>query len=487
VPKPILTILIPTRNRPLQLNATLLNLTRSLANLSAVEILVCDNSDSGLNEIYSDPRIRVVRPIEVLDTAEENLFFGIPHAEGTYIWPLGDDDVVLRSGLEKLLSECEIGRFDAFTMNTRNVTNEYQSMGWSRVICFEERLVLPYEQFLERVGYWSIPAGISLTVFKAELISEKSIDLVQNLRSRIYSHVTLLALVLKGKDFAFINTDLVEYRTNLHDTSHQTTDHWTSYSSKKNLNDRFFWLNGFIEHLKFLEENKAINPNYLSMALDIGHFNHRLPLLEHMLGMFIDQILIDIREDSIIPLSYDEASELLDYFEEKAPTLIGYFQFIRYNLSNKSSLRKKIQEMEELKSKWERERASYPFRRFYDGRIYGYFIYDTPLGWLALPQRSQGIVNGVPAVENLEGMLLGIDFPHVEGTFTGDTKEDLLMKVKENVLERVSLPELIKFQLVPVKAQMGNNLSNSQNLLKIIWSRLPLRLKIYLRNSILGR
>ena len=487
VQRPLLTILIPTRNRLEQLNALLLNLLVALRNFESVEIVVSDNSDLRPEDIHRDPKIRVIRPDQVQETAEENLFFGINHANGTYIWPLGDDDVVLPSGVQKLISECEIGRFDAFTMNTRNVTHDYQSMGWSRVMCFQEIVALPYKEFLERIGYWSIPAGISLTIFKKELISEELLISVKNLESKIYSHVTFYASILKDKEFAFINVDIVEYRTNLYDVSHESTSHWKTYSSKKNLHDRYFWLNGFVNHLKYLEDLNAIGPDFLRRCLDIGHFNHRLPLLEHMISMFIDQLLLDLHNKSVIPISTHEAIELLDYFQQKEPSLIGYYSDIRSIHSSSVSAGERIQTLENLKEKWNRERAIYPYRRFYFGRVYGHLIYDTPLGWLALPQKTSSTTNGVPSIDALEQMMLGIDFPPVVEIHSALTKDDLFTKIKETVLKEETLSDTLKIQLAPAKFKSNNKSDVPTNTLKRIWSLLPLRLKIYVRNSIYGR
>lgn len=67
--------------------------------------------------------------------------------------------------------------------------------------------------------------------------------------------------------------------------AHNETDHWSNFSSKHNLSDHYFWLNGFIEHVKLLEREGAIESNFIGRSIDIGHFNHRIPLLEHMINM----------------------------------------------------------------------------------------------------------------------------------------------------------------------------------------------------------
>lgn len=484
---PLLTILIPTRNRPIEIHAMASNLIYMLRGNSTVEILISDNSDYPIKNNYTGNNIRIVRPKDVLDTAEENLFFGLSQAQGTYIWPLGDDDIVLKHGLEKLLDECKRSRFAAFTMNTRNVSSGYQTMGWSRVVCFAEELEISYGEFLERMGFWSIPAGISLTVFKKELISEKYLSIIKGLKSKIYSHVTFFALIFKDEKFAFINTDLVEYRTNTYDVNHSSTNHWTNYSSKLNYHDRFFWLNGFIEHLELLEKNDAISSNYIARSLDIGHFNHRIPLLEHMLTMLIDQTILDLEGESIIQMSNSEVLEVLDYFVKKAPELTGFYQLIRSNVTSNDSTNEKLKELTKLKDNWSNERQSYPFRRYYYGRVYGFFIYDTPLGWLALSQSPYQRYNEIPMVKNLQEMLMGIDFPKVNGVHSSQNREDLYVKISGNVLEPEAISEILEFQRVPILFKSVESIEFRKNLLFRVWHVLPERLKHYVRKSIYGK
>lgn len=198
--KVLLSIVIPTRNRNMELCATLNNIIHIIGGSTGVEIIVSDNSDLPVTNLPKYPQLKVIRPEIPLDTAEENLFYALEVASGEYIWPLGDDDIVRSSALRQLLAECEIGRFDAMVWNTRNVSSEYETVGWSRVRCNSSILQISYRQFLERMGYWSIPAGISLTVFKRKLINGRDLQLIKELKSKIYSHVTLYALAFKDSN-----------------------------------------------------------------------------------------------------------------------------------------------------------------------------------------------------------------------------------------------------------------------------------------------
>jgi hypothetical protein len=448
-----------------------------------IEILVSDNSDTALDLSEFKDKIRVVRPASVLQTAEENLAFGLKEARGIYVWPLGDDDVILKRGFEKLISECLSGRYDGFTMNTRNVTSDYRSMGWSRVMCFDEKLELSYDNFLERIGYWSIPAGISLTAFKKELISQDSLEIILNSDSKIYSHVTMYAMMFKSKSFAFINTDLVEYRTNLYDLSHQGTDHWTRYSSSLGKHDRYFWLNGFIQQLKFLEMHSALNSDFITRAIDIGHFNHRLPLLEHMFSMLLNQISLDLAKESKISMNVQDVTEVIDYLQSKEPSLLGYYNQVREIYKSNKLGKEQRGLIDDILESWNTERTSYPYRRFYRSRVYGFFIYETPMGWLALPQEISSSQSGVPSINYLEVMFLGIDIPRITNIHAAESYESLISILKNLELDTTSLKDVVEIQLTPARYKVLNN-KKEIAVVRKVWRRLPLKLKRYIKSGL---
>jgi glycosyltransferase involved in cell wall biosynthesis len=487
VTSPELTIIIPSKNRTSQLQATLKNLSSLIPHDGSVEIIISDNSDIPLERLFESQVVRLIRPSERLDTAEENLLFALEHAKGKYIWPLGDDDVVVRSGLSRLLEFCKVDAYEAMVWNAKNVTGDYESMGWSRVMAYSPVVEISYSNFLERIGYWSIPAGISLTIFKREMITREAVTAVQNLRSKIYSHVTLYALLFRDKKFAFINEDLVEYRTNLYDLSHESTSHWTDYTSRHNHSDRFIWNLGFIEHLELLESAGAIGSNFLARAVDIGHFNHRLPLLEHCLSLFLDQLEMDFADLSVIRMTNTEVNTFIDYLERVEPTYIGIYQLVRRVMGvDVKGQQEKTNAIRRSKSILSTELEAYPYGRFYHSRVYGYFIFDTPLGWLALPQRASIMVRNIPKIEALEEMMLGIEFHKIEGIFHATSLVELLEIISGCKLDIESLKQFKTFQIIPQQFKENFENRDSASLLLKVWRKLPLKVKIYLKRQLQG-
>jgi hypothetical protein len=354
------------------------------------------------------------------------------------------------------------------------------------VRCNSGTLQISYRNFLERIGYWSIPAGISLTVFKRKLIKDNDLKLVEALKSKIYSHVTFYALAFKECKFAFINSDLVEYRTNSYDLSHSETDHWTNYSSKQNLSDHYFWLKGFVEHLNLLEQQDAIEANFLGKSIDIGHFNHRLPLLEHMINMIIKQVSEDLIGKSKIEINQEEFVMVMQYITRFAPEyehFLGKLKQIKFEdtINDKS----RLEQLEILSKNWSEENWKYPYRRFFDSRVGSLMIFDTPLGWIALPEETNSCRGDVPQIKWLEEVMYGIEYPPLEGVYIGQNKEDLFTAIQLNTPRLSSLEFVSQFQLVPAGYKSSISRANNQTLLRRFWNLLPLKMKIKIKQKLI--
>jgi glycosyltransferase involved in cell wall biosynthesis len=104
---PLISICIPTRNRAETLRLTLENVLSEARPLGArVEVLVADNASTDhtpqVLEAFA-PWIRyLVRPAN-LGYFGNLVGLATEMARGRLIWPLGDDDLILRGGLERAL------------------------------------------------------------------------------------------------------------------------------------------------------------------------------------------------------------------------------------------------------------------------------------------------------------------------------------------------------------------------------------------------
>lgn len=99
--RPTLSVLIPVRNRAQELES-LVSLINDCSP-SDVEFVISDNSDSPLDLHVTNPACRVVRPNEVLNMTE-NWNFVLLHSLGKYVTFLGDDDALIPSELDQLVT-----------------------------------------------------------------------------------------------------------------------------------------------------------------------------------------------------------------------------------------------------------------------------------------------------------------------------------------------------------------------------------------------
>jgi glycosyltransferase involved in cell wall biosynthesis len=477
---PLLSIVIPSKNRPEEIHSSISNLLQILDHRSDFEIIISDNSDEPYDNLPKHSNVRVIRSSNRFQTAEENLLHALPFALGKYVFPLGDDDIVLAGAMHQLMNFCEQETFDAMTWNCRNVSSDYSPIGWSRVICEDETLVCSYSDFLERIGFWSIPAAISLTVFRGDLINNQLINQVSQLKSKIYSHVVLYALMFSRKNFAFINSDLVAYKTNSYDLNHTETDHWTNYSSVLDLPDRYFWTLGFVEQLQMLVDHGAISKNFLARSIDIGHFGHRPPLLEHSLNIYLEQLERDLLKKSKICFSAEQSNLFLEYLERVEPQMVGICRNLKQVVNDSENSQAALANLYNIKEEYFNSQNSYPYHRFYRARIYNHFIYETPLGWIALPQIATSNEGPVLVPSGLLEMLLGIQFPKVENIFHATTLPKVLEMIKSHIMTNQELNASKKFQHDGINYKSQNQLAK-QTLLRKIWKKLPPRLKSYLR------
>ena len=383
----LLSIVIPTRNRRSEIQSLitiLANLFEETNSITQVEIIVSNNSKTYLHN-FETKNLRIVTPEKEFKTAEENLFSLFREAKGKYVWPLGDDDIPNSRAFKKLLQICEAGEIDAMTWNSRIIGIYGEPIGHSRVEAETEFVYMKYSAFLERMGYWSIPAAISLTIFRNELNNFNILSEITSLESPIYSHVTYYAAIFHDKNFTFVNEVLVDYQTNRHDVQKKAGYHWTEFSANQETYFRYPWISGMIKQLKYLESKGFIQQHYIASALDISHFGKRFRLVDHIVAMLFEQIMIENTKKTVKKIHIDELQEIIKFISKSEPRFARYFElFLRIKESNKRMPSSIYLELESHQKYFLQSIERMPFHSFYRNTRFGYLIYETPLGWLGL-------------------------------------------------------------------------------------------------------
>ena len=200
----MLSILIPTFNRPHELEATVREIRSQIENSymrDSVEVLIGDNSDStnkALVTISNTNNIRYMFHARNLGQAN-NIHHLIRAATGTFVWLLSDDDLIHPSAIEQIFAEiveieknCIPVNFLTFFVGDNNSTNlwikDQETTFWKSG-----------EKFLN--NSWEHPIFISDNILRRETVLQTMDTLnLWNRKNDTYqnSAISFSVIFLKG-------------------------------------------------------------------------------------------------------------------------------------------------------------------------------------------------------------------------------------------------------------------------------------------------
>lgn len=117
IPKPLLTLAIPTYNRAGCLKELLSVLTDQLRDEPRVELIISDNASSDETpSVVQDfvgrgLRVRYIRNAQNIGP-DANFLQCFEQARGKYVWLFSDDDLIVHGGLGKILTYCTAANYD---------------------------------------------------------------------------------------------------------------------------------------------------------------------------------------------------------------------------------------------------------------------------------------------------------------------------------------------------------------------------------------
>ena len=403
---PLITILIPTYNRPKRIEELLesfINYKKEWPN-EIWEFLISENcvvKESQLADLISqyDSRlpIRIENPPEHLISAEENLFFGWQFAKGKYVWILGDDDPINFFEIDELVHRCQEAQSNVFKFNSIIISNNGETTGEVVTKCNVSEISMPFLEFIQKVGMWHTAAGFSTWVIKRDLLNGKEgSDWIKKFRSPIYSHVTYFILKLHREKCLFINKNLVSYRMNAY--AENKDDHWGKYTTRANMPRNFPWTLGFVEQLLELEANGIISREYWGSVIG-DHFG--VPrFLEFNSMVNLALIQLNSGSNGKHDLNLEEWEKLVNYFSSIRPDIYDFwFEFlgvIELKFMPKTSKKdKKILRDNSLalQLNWSNRMNQYPFEAFKKLSINGWDMYRFPYSNFAVPEGNSLLLN----------------------------------------------------------------------------------------------
>lgn len=403
---PLITILIPTYNRPQRIRELLgsfLNFRHEWPE-STWEILISENCNvkgsqlTDLIDVYSSRiPVRIVNPAEHLVSAEENLFFGWQFATGQYVWILGDDDPVNFFEIDDLVHRCQSKQSNVFKFNSKIISHQGEKTGDVVTKCSAVEISIPFLEFIQKVGMWHTAAGFSTWIIKRELLDgREGLNWIGKFRSPVYSHVTYFIFKLFKEKCIFVNKNLVNYRTNAY--AEGKDDHWGNYTRQAGMPRYFPWTLGFVEQLLELENLNVIPRQYWGSVVG-DHFGvPRFLEFNSMVNLALLQL--NVKKSQDLDLNEDEWMKLINYFASIRPDLYDFwFLFLETNRikyeQKASRTERKFwrQNTKQLQSIWTKNLTDHPFEAFKRISINGWDIYDFPNSHFAIPEGNKTLLN----------------------------------------------------------------------------------------------
>ncbi|GLU31411.1 glycosyltransferase family 2 protein [Trinickia caryophylli] len=228
---PILSIVIPTRNRAARLRELLQSLRRAVERAqceAGVEIVCVDNCSRDDTKAVAEEYVRTLSYVryqvhqkEYL-TAEESLFNALQYARADYVWSLGDDDIVIDDAFERLLPILEQAQFDFILMNLRGKieSREYR-------YCHSPSPLIGYKKGLDMFrdfGLISATTTVSCLCFRKTRIMSVDWRRFQEISS-IYSHSVSFFAAYHDRPVAFMPEPVIIYNSNTLDEELERFEH----------------------------------------------------------------------------------------------------------------------------------------------------------------------------------------------------------------------------------------------------------------------
>jgi len=346
-----LSILIPTYRRPRNVEQTVSSILVLMDHAPFEwEIVISNNLLLDKNEpaqlnIEADPRIKITSPETHLLSAEENFKFGLKFCRGEFVWLLGDDDVLVPSGIRHLIPELVKGDFDLLIAGCKMISHDGQLLSEARQLSHDLNFEIPFLYFVKRTGFWFVLAGFSTTIFRR---AQFDIDLFNEFMSisKIYSHASTLVGSFYNKKFKFFNFSIVEYRQNQSDVI--DTGHWKRAAVSQGVSSKHFWVKGFIGHLDVLISRGIIDHRFINEVIDLT-INRRFRFIDHLISHFLEQILLSIR-NTTDQSSISELMGIIKFLEKVVPEYYDLWIILKElcHESNKS----KIEELFRKATTW---------------------------------------------------------------------------------------------------------------------------------------
>ena len=399
---PLLTVLVPTRNRWALLAAQVKSVHLALQETSiAFDVLVHDNSTTsppaGLVDAFPE-NVRYVRSPEDFDTAAENICEALQHCRGEYVWMLADDDGLELAGVRNLIEVLQRGEEDIIVFNSRHGRDERLAGSGAYVtqrarrFFYEKEMSCPISTFVEKTGFFYWLCAISTVVVRRSLAQAEPLRKYIGI-ARIYAHVAWLIEIGKDRRFLFVNRPLVV--CGLLATDHDGGRHWRSVGVREGGYSNSVWTGLWLRALDELLSQQAMTLDQVRRTVDMNHHtrfhfgsNMAYQALEQLGEMpeptperdvsIISRWLLQLFPGAIFLTAL--INDIAAFTSAHGGSLLRIEQDSRFD----QAVRALARDLRERAAWWRRSIGDTPwYTRFYVETLRLYDIYDMGSDWVA--------------------------------------------------------------------------------------------------------
>jgi glycosyltransferase involved in cell wall biosynthesis len=285
---PLLTILIPTRNRRHRVAPLVAYLIENLpqADHDLIEILVLDNrSEDGTAEAllaFDSPMLRVSTNEVFQPTSEQNVFHGLDQARGEFIWFLGDDDVPRLNGVLNMLDLIKADASDLFVFNFRVLDGDGRVASLSQIRGAPEDLQSNLPDIVKRIGMINMLSGWSIIVARRSMLSaETAYEIMQT--SPIYAHCFWFLKSFSKARVRFVARPLVDYRV------FHAKGGWESYTEEKGVGYLYYWHLGLLRLFDMAISQKLLSARDVAEIFEYRHNGTKYRGIDEITFKLIEQ------------------------------------------------------------------------------------------------------------------------------------------------------------------------------------------------------
>lgn len=399
---PLLTILIPTRNRRHRVAPLVSYLIANLpeADQPLIEILVLDNrSEDGTAEALAaldSPMVRVSTNPVYLPTSEQNVFNGLGQARGEFIWFLGDDDVPRLNGVINMLDLIKADASDLFVFNFRVLDGDGRVASLSQIRSAPEDLQSDLCDIVKRIGMINMLSGWSIIVARRSMLSAETAHEIMQV-SPIYAHCFWFLKSFSNARVRFVARALVDYRV------FHAKGGWEQYTEEKGVSYLHYWHLGLLRLFNMAMSQKLLSARDISEIFEYRHNGTKYRGIDEITFKLIEQAecYTDTRVARNL-LSPEELEEAFAIILKVDLTLLDVTYKIRdlYEVLwsgdiNAEPLRQRFAAARKIAVEllWNRQNDLY--EPFLVEMTYGYCIYNWNGHWIAIRVDAMQFIDAV--------------------------------------------------------------------------------------------